>query len=87
MVQSVSSMAAAQGERLARMEVEVQELKTSFDSHKEETKARFDRIESKLDDLLALRDKGLGVFWLMSILGGTGIIAIGAEFIKWIAGK
>jgi len=80
-------VALSQGERLARMEVEVTELKDSFNEHKKDTNERFDRIEKKLDDLLALRNKGAGVFWLISILVGTGIMTAGAQFLGWLVGK
>lgn len=65
---------SAYGERIARMEVEVQELKRSFSEHKEATEKRFDEINEKLDSLLTLRSKGMGAFWLASLLFGTGII-------------
>jgi hypothetical protein len=64
----------AYGERIARVEVEVQELKRSFEEHKEQTAAHFTDINKKLDALLALRNKGVGVVWLVSGLVGTGII-------------
>ena len=34
------------------------------------------RIESKLDEILDLKSKGLGAFWLASTLLGTGIVGI-----------
>jgi len=51
-----------QNERLARLEERVQALEEQVD-----------KMNGKLDDLLALRNKGAGVFWLMSLLMGTGI--------------
>ena len=33
-------------------------------------------MDAKLDDLLALRNKGLGAFWVASFLTGTGIIGL-----------
>lgn len=65
---------SAYGERIASMEVEVRELKKAFNDHKADTNKRFEEISDKLDALLALRNKGAGVVWLVSGLVGTGII-------------
>lgn len=62
-------------ERLARMEVEVSELKKSFEEHKLDTKEEFSAINKKLDDVLALRNKGAGIFWFLSLLFGSAGIA------------
>ena len=51
-----------QAEEIAALKVEVKVLK--------DTVADMNR---KLDDLIALRYKGLGAFWLASSLVGTGI--------------
>ena len=58
-------MATTQAERIARLETEVSILR-------EELKD----ANRKLDDLLALKAKGAGAFWLMSILFGAGFAAI-----------
>lgn len=50
-------------ERIAALEVEVASLKSTVSS-----------IDAKLDELLALRNKGAGAFWLASALLGTGIV-------------
>lgn len=52
-----------QAERIAALEVRVSEMQ------KQQTE-----INNKLDDLLGLRNKGVGVFWLASALLGTGIV-------------
>lgn len=42
-------------------------------------------IIDKLDDLLALKNKGMGAFWLASILIGaifTGIVSFVSDFFK-----
>lgn len=61
-----------QAERIAMMEVEVRELK-------EQVKA----MDQKLDDLLALRYKGAGAFWLMSALLGTSIVGAFTQLLEW----
>lgn len=64
-------------ERLTRMEVEVSELKKSFDEHKEETKENFKELNKKLDDVLALRNKGAGIFWFLSLIfGSAGVVGL-----------
>lgn len=47
-----------QVERLVRVEEQVQELKAKVDS-----------MDRKLDDLLALRNKGAGILWFLGPLG------------------
>ena len=74
-------------ERLVRMETEVMALKDSFDEHKQETNKKFEEINTKLDDLLALRNKGLGVFWIISTLVGTGIVGAFWQLFNYMFGK
>jgi hypothetical protein len=73
-----------QGERITGMEVEVRELKKSFEDHKVHTANEFKELNTKLDELLALRNKGAGVFWLASSLIGTGIVGVIIQLITWI---
>lgn len=82
------------GERIARMEVEVQELKEAFREHKEdmaknfaEVKHQFTEQNQKLAELLALRNKGAGVLWLIGGICSTGILTIFAQFFHWFGGK
>lgn len=77
---------SAYSERIARVEVEVQELKEAFKAHKNETNNNFKEMGDKLDDLLALRNKGAGVFWLVSSLIGAGIVGGAVQFMKWLVG-
>lgn len=74
-------------ERLARMEVEVGSLTKSFEEHKDETKEKFEEINKKLDDLLVLRNKGMGVFWLISTLVGTGMIGGFWQLFNYMFGR
>lgn len=62
----------AYGERIARLEERVHRL--------EETVYR---IEDKLDELLAIRNKGAGAFWLASLLFGTSIMGAFFTLINW----
>jgi hypothetical protein len=58
-----------QVERLARVEEQVNELRIKVDS-----------LEAKIDELLSLRYKGAGAFWLASLLLGTGIVGMFVKF-------
>ena len=79
-------MNLAQGERLAGVEVEVRELKKSFEDHKINTTHQFDELKDKLDELLTLRNKGIGAFWLASSLIGTGIVGLFFQLLHWFKG-
>lgn len=61
-----------QAERIASLETQVSLM-------------RNEQIETnkKLDDLLALRNKGVGAFWLASSILGTGIIGVMATIFGW----
>ncbi len=61
-----------QGERLAVLEYKINLLETQYSN-----------IDSKLDNILELRQKGLGAFWLASALIGTGIIGFIGSVFGW----
>jgi hypothetical protein len=63
----------AQGERIMALEVRVEDVLRNQQE-----------ITDKLDDLLAMRHKGLGAFWLASALFGTGIVGFAIQFLSWI---
>ena len=58
-------------ERLTRVEEQVNELRNKVDS-----------LDAKMDELLALKYKGAGVFWLMTILFGAGF----SMLLTWMRG-
>lgn len=62
--------------RLARLEVIVERIE------KEQIESSLERRAQtgKLDELLALRHKGVGAFWLASTLLGVGIVG----FFQWL---
>lgn len=61
-----------QAERITALEVRVSDLlKTQQETN------------DKLDELLAMRNKGIGAFWLASTLLGTGIVGFIVQFIDW----
>ena len=60
-------MAQSIEERTAVLEVTVKELKESVEAHAKKQDKQYETIEAKMDDLLALKNKGMGAFWLASI--------------------
>lgn len=61
-------------ERIAVLEEKVQRLNDDFSHHAIETRNEYKVVDEKLDNLLVLRDKGVGAFWLASTIFGTGIV-------------
>lgn len=64
----------AEAERVKSVEVKQDDMALTITS-----------MDAKLDELLTLKDKGLGAFWLASILIGaafTGIIAFVTNFFR-----
>lgn len=62
--------------RLAVLEHRVNELDSKIDA-----------IDKKLDELLQLRSKGMGAFWLASILVGTGLFGFFTTMMSWMSSK
>jgi len=48
------------------------------------TDMKLTAIDNKLDQLLQLRSKGAGAFWLASALFGTGILGMLVTFVHWM---
>jgi hypothetical protein len=51
--------------------------------HQKIVDQKLENIDEKLDQLLAIRWKGAGAFWLASALLGTGIIGLISSAIDW----
>lgn len=65
-----------QVERIASMEVRLEKLEEKVDS-----------MDKKLDDLLSLKYRGQGAFWLATGLFGTGIAAFFLQVMSWLGVK
>lgn len=66
------------------MTTDVERL-ASLETRMEAAEERDKEILSKLDDLLALKNKGMGAFWLASILIGaifTGIVSFVSDYFR-----
>lgn len=72
-----------QGERIARLEALIDTMRTQNAEKHGELKTQQEEIKEKLDDLLAMRNKGIGAFWLVSSLLGTGIIGFIFQLVSW----
>lgn len=66
-------MTRTEAERLAVVETRLSALEKSNES-----------IEAKLDELIAMRNKGIGAFWLASGLMGTGIVGAVTAMWNWL---
>lgn len=66
--------------RLALLEERMDKLMLTLESKE----ADFLRIEGKLNELLTLKQQGMGAIWLASLLLGSGLIAGITTFITWI---
>jgi hypothetical protein len=67
---------SSQVERITAVETRLQSLESTVGS-----------MDKKLDDLLALKYKGAGAFWLASTIIGTGIIALLTQFLHYVGIK
>ncbi len=73
-------------ERIAVLELKVQQLGEDFSKHAQETRTEAITLEQKLDDLLTLKNKGMGAFWLASTIFGTGIVGGIVMLINYLRG-
>lgn len=69
-----------QGERIAALEVENRRLRSEVTELREEVRRANNDTNEKLDELLALRNKGYGVFWLATSLAGAGVLSLVLQF-------
>ncbi len=82
----MASRGLSQVERLTALEVQVTTLQEDFKALAETSEKRHKGMDDKLDQLLSLRDKGLGVFWLASTLTGVGILGFIGQVFDWWKG-
>lgn len=66
--------AVSQGERIASLETQVNNLSGDVQE-----------LSAKIDSLLELKNKGMGAFWLASVLVGavfTGLVTVVSDWFK-----
>jgi hypothetical protein len=66
-------MSTSLAERVAALEAKMEVIERGQTS-----------MDAKLDDLLALRNKGAGAFWLATSLAGAGAISIFLQVAHWV---
>lgn len=71
-----------QGERIARLEEQVSNLTEDV----RELKAEVKLMNEQLHELLQLKHKGMGAFWLVSIVIGSAIAVFAKTLIEYFAG-
>lgn len=69
-------------QRIAVLEVKVENL---IAEQKEMVSVQTS-IDTKLSELLELKSKGLGAFWLASTLMGTGLLGLVVALVNWMRG-
>lgn len=58
-----------------------------LETEKIELRKDIDEIKSKLDDLLHLKSKGIGAFWLVGLLISSGLLGLFSTVINLFNGK
>ena len=71
----MNQMTKSEVERLTTLEVQMLHLTDIVEKQ-----------NAKLDDLLGMKNKGVGAFWLASALAGTGIIGACVSLVEWLKG-
>lgn len=68
-------------ERLTTVEAGVREVKEEMEEMKARQMTFYEDTTKKLDELIALRNKGAGIFWLINAIFTTGLV--GALITWW----
>jgi len=58
-------------ERIAVLESQVEHLNAQFVLDRAERKSELGEVSEKLDNLLSLKERGAGAFWLFGIISGS----------------
>ena len=61
----------------------IEERIAVLETKNENVEKTLQEVNQKLDDLIALRYKGVGAFWLASALLGTGIVGALTTLWEW----
>lgn len=62
------------GERVAVLETKMGEIQHELTD-----------IKGKLDELLHLKSKGMGAFWFVSLIVGSGIFGLFTALVQWFS--
>jgi hypothetical protein len=72
--------------KIAVLEEQVKGIREQQSAHAKDTRERFDVMDSKLDELLVVLNKGKGayaVLFLMSGVIGAAVIKLGGTILGW----
>lgn len=56
---------------------------TAVETRLSSVEERMERIENKLDELLELKNKSAGAFWLISLIVGSGVLGMVGTLFSW----
>lgn len=82
----MASKPFSQLERIAALEVQVKNIQDSLEESTKDARERHNQMDSKLDSILTLKNKGAGAFWLASAIFGTGIVGFLGSLFDWWKG-
>jgi hypothetical protein len=71
-------------ERIASLETQILYLKEIIKEDTEKSSRDIEEIKNSLNDLLNLKNKGIGAFWLASTIVGSGVIALLMSVAHWL---
>lgn len=70
--------------RLSLVEYKIEQWNNQCSLDRADTKADIKALDSKIDELITFKSKGVGAFWLASGLFGGSIFAFVSLIINWI---
>lgn len=75
-----------QAERIASLEARIKQAErlTALEGRMNNIEKVTESMDKKLDDLLELRNKGAGMFLIISGLVGTGVMGLIYTLIQWL---
>ena len=73
-------------ERLAVIETTLNHIQEGLEKHIKDDATVQGSVDAKLDELLALKSKGLGAFWAASIIFGAAVSLFVAIVKGWFVG-
>jgi len=71
-------------ERLRALEVQISTLNKEMTQHFVDDRVFQESVDGKLDELLELRNKGIGAFWLVSTIIGGGFVGAVITLLNWL---
>lgn len=73
--------------KIAVLEEQIKGVREQQSAHAKDTRERFDVMDSKLDELLAMLNKGKGAYAVLFLLSGAigaAVIKVGGLMLNWM---